>query len=182
MIDIQKYEGIEPVVIPHRAVSLIIKHGGPSAITIDGTDERKYVSYPMGAGTMTTRILEGRFPDYVGAIPKDASITIMFDPNEFFEITKGVIPIGGAKGQIDISIENEMAIQTSGDCGEYHWQIPAALKRESGSGALDLTFTLKFFMDAIRCYANPGPVFIETTTAYGAVLINKNALVMPIRK
>jgi DNA polymerase-3 subunit beta len=180
--DIRPVTGALPILLPHRAVKLIIKHGGASTITVDGTDERKYISYPLQGGAMIARLLEGNYPDWRNVLPedKDLCIGVKFDAKEFFKIVEGVIPIAGAKSTVSLTVNGSLSIETEGDCGRYHWQIPCDVTGK-GDESYTRLYNLKYLTDALKSFAGDGPALLEFPVTFGATRVNSNAVVMPIR-
>jgi DNA polymerase-3 subunit beta len=180
--DIRPVTGALPILLPHRAVKLIIKHGGASAITIDGTDARKYISYPLQGGAMIARLLEGNYPDWRNVLPedKDLCIGVKFNAKEFFKIVEGVIPIAGAKSTVSLTVNGSLSIETEGDCGRYHWQIPCDVTGK-GDESYTRLYNLKYLTDALKSFAGDGPALLEFPVTFGATRVNSNAIVMPIR-
>jgi hypothetical protein len=109
-------------------------------------------------------------------------MSFQFDSKEFFKLTEGVLPIGGTRSTITLTVNGKLEVETEGECGEYHWQIPCTTTGKYDDKATELVFTMKFLTDALRSYAGEGPVTVEVPQTYGAVLINRHAIVMPIRK
>jgi DNA polymerase III sliding clamp (beta) subunit (PCNA family) len=179
--DIEPVPGMLPIILPSRAVSLIIKHGSSPTLTIDGTDERKYISYPLRGGVMVSRLLEGMYPDWRGVLPGDLPISVEFDPKDFFRVVEGVIPIAGAKSTISLTVNGCLSIETQGDCGKYHWQIPCSVTGKDDQPRT-LNYNLKYFTDALKAYTSEGPALLELPQTYGATRVNQNAIVMPIRQ
>lgn len=165
---------VAPFVLPKRAAGILAKYGTES-ITV--TETR--LSASLVGGTFTARLIEGKFPDYNGIWPDISQYNkVTFRAEEFFDLLPGVLPVSdGAK--INITINGRIDIEAESVTGSYKWYVPAESTLTDGSKSI--TINSKFLVDAIRAYAASEEIEIAFPSDYAPIVVNKEALIMPIR-
>ena len=171
--DIPKGSGIH-ILIPRNTVMLITKHGAADSVKL--LDE-KHAGFSVGGGVLTTRLMEGNFPDYANVIPKSVR-TITFNRADFGKLLEGALAM---EEKVVLRFKDDrLTLQTdAGGVGTYDWQIPADLKGQDGE--IRTVFNGRFLLDALNAYP-ADQVTLQTPDGYGACLFNEKAIVMPIRE
>lgn len=166
---------ISRFVLPKRAASILAKYGADS-VTV--TETR--LSSPLVGGTFTARLIEGNYPDHTGIWPDTGAYNrVHFKAKEFLDLLPGVLPVSD-DAKIDMTINGRIDIEAESVTGSYKWFVPAesTLTRESQT----ITINSKYLVDAIRAYASSEEIEIAFPSGYAAIVVNEQALIMPIRR
>ena len=90
-----------------------------------------------------------------------------------------MIPVTDSSRSVVLRANGDLTIEALGEAGEYSWHIPC----QCTGNPLALAFNLQFLSDAIKAFAGDGLVTLRCQgQEHGPVLINDNAIVMPIRR
>lgn len=163
-------------VLPRRAAAILQKYGAES---VSLTDNR-FCAVVVG-GIFTSRVIEGAFPDCRNVWPKAEDYdTVTFSAKEFLDLVPGMLPLSN-NSSVRITINGRIDIETDNDNGSYKWFVPAVSTLPEGE-SVHMQLNCRFLMDAIKAYAQEKTVTIRFhRLAYGSIVINDKALVMPIR-
>lgn len=162
-------------VLPRRAAGILAKYGADSA-TI--TETR--LSSPLVGGTFTARLIEGDYPDYRGIWPDTGEYDkVRFNTKEFLDLLPGVLPVSD-DAKIDMTINGRIDIEAESVTGSYKWFVPAKSTLTGESQVI--TINSKYLVDAIRAYASSEEIEIAFPSDYAAIVVNEQALIMPIRR
>jgi DNA polymerase-3 subunit beta len=159
------------LLIPRNAVKLLTKHGTTDAVKV--IDEKLAV-FSVAGGVITTRLMEGNFPNYADVLPKPKT-TITFNSADFLKLLEGALAVDSTRVVLGFDNGN-LTLQSENGVGTYDWRLPA----EGPAKKFCLTFNGMFLVDALKSF----PAVLATLGApegYGACLINEKAIVMPIR-
>lgn len=162
-------------VLPKRAASILAKYGTES-ITVNETR----LSSPLVGGTFTARLIEGNYPDHSNIWPDASSYNkVHFKAKDFLDLLPGVLPVSD-DAKIDMTINGRIDIEAESVTGSYKWYVPAqgTLTGESQT----ITINSKYLVDAIRAYAASEEIEIAFSSGYAAIVVNEQALIMPIRR
>jgi DNA polymerase III subunit beta len=178
--DSEVFPEAKAVILPVKAAHLIAKHGkdeSPQRLLIG----EKYLSCALPRGSMVVRLLEVNFPTYEDVMPTDLPITVTFDRKEFLKVLEGATPVAGSDRAVTLTVDGNMTVQTRGDSGTYSYTVPCTSEGKHDKPR-EVTYNMRFVLDAIRCYDNGPMVTVKLPASYGPTLINTKALVMPIRR
>jgi DNA polymerase III subunit beta len=173
--DVEKRD-VPRFVVPKRAAALLSKY---DADTLTATEKR--LSSALAGGTFTTRLIEGDFPD-TSAIWPDVSVynSVRFRAKEFLDLVAGILPIAEG-GKINVTINGRIDIDAKSTGGDtYNWYV-AADSTHKGGEPTKITINVKYLVDAIRAYAASKDIDMAFPSNYGAIVVNEQALIMPIR-
>lgn len=167
---------IDPVMLPRSAANLLVKHPGSGTMRISDTR----VSFDLAGGELSVKPMEGSYPDWKGIVEGfHGDEKIEFSAEQFLKVLEGVIPVTDSNKAVVLSANGDLTIEALGEAGEYSWHIPCYV---TGIPSV-LTFNLQFLSDAIKAFAGDGLVTVRCQrNEYGPVLINDNAIVMPVRR
>jgi DNA polymerase III beta subunit len=166
---------ISSFVVPKRAAALLTRYGADTMI-VNG----KKISSCLMGGIFTSRIIEGIYPEYQNVWPDvSAYHKVSFKASEFLELIPGVLPVSD-NSTIDMTINGRIDIEANSASGSYKWHVPAE-GTLSGSSKL-ITINCRFLVDAIKAYASSETIDIAFPSGYGAIVVNEQALIMPIRR
>ena len=172
--DIGKFD-TEPMVIPARSASLMLKYGASDLVV----SEKQVASTLMG-GNFTTRLIEGQFPKYAEIFPDLSNYdTVAFKSMEFFNLVPGILPVSEGSA-VTMTINGRIDIEATSENGAYQWHVPAESSLPEGK-AVSMRINCKYLMDAIKAYADNETITIAFPETYGPIAINGKALVMPIK-
>jgi DNA polymerase III sliding clamp (beta) subunit (PCNA family) len=136
----------------------------------------KHMTYPVAGGEMFVRTIEGSFPKYQKFIPKNP-VKIVFNTEAFLRNLDGVTPLNNV---VTLTANGKLQIKTSSsDMGDYKWQIDSKTTGKK-NGSVTIKLSAKYLLDAIKAYRGR-EVTLEVKDPLTACLINKNAVVMPVR-
>lgn len=163
---------VAPFVVSRRASALLLKYGAKSL-----TVGEKRLSADLLGGTFTSRLIEGQYPDTESIWPDVTTYdTVHFRAQEFLDLLPGILPIA-TSGLIKLKINGRIDIAAGSSDGRYDWHI---LAESNLRGEKEIAINAKYLADAIKAYgAKEIDMFFPES--YGAIVINGQALVMPVR-
>jgi DNA polymerase III sliding clamp (beta) subunit (PCNA family) len=138
------------------------------------------VSFGLAGGELMVRPMVVNYPDWKGIVESfQGEEMLEFSSDQFLKVLEGVIPVADSSKSVVLTANGDLTIEALGEAGEYSWHIPCYLTGTPPA----LTFNLQFLSDAIKAFAGDGLVTVRCQGhEYGPVLINDNAIVMPIRR
>ena len=140
---------------------------------------KTHITYPAAGGEMLVRAIEGTFPNWNQVIPKNNPVKITFKTSDFLQNMEGALPLTHDSNTVTLKVNGSMIIETnSPDRGNYKWHIPC--KTIGKKGEVDIRFNAKYLIDALKSYDSPEAT-IEMAESSAPALVNKKAVVMPIR-
>lgn len=162
-------------VLPRRAAGILAKYGSDS-VTVTGTR----LSSPLVGGIFTARLIEGNYPDHTGIWPDTGVYNrVHFNAKEFLDLLPGILPVSD-DAKIDMTINGRIDIEAESVTGSYKWFVPAESTLTGESQVI--TINSKYLVDAIRAYASSEEIEIAFPSDYAAIVVNEQALIMPIRR
>jgi len=134
------------VVIPKGVLSELSRTTSEEESIFFGVqDKEKQVIFGIGDTVLTSRLLEGEYPDFEKIIPKSSSIKVLLDKEEFMRAVKlasifaresaNIIKIKVLKDGIEVSAE-------SGTAGSQETKVDA--KVESSEKSFEIAFNYRF--------------------------------------
>ncbi|MDO8557122.1 MAG: DNA polymerase III subunit beta [Candidatus Jorgensenbacteria bacterium] len=136
---------------------------------------------------VTSRTVDGRFPEYQPIIPKSTENEISINRQELLNAIKLVSSFSGRTNDITISVgENKKFIEISsqeGSLGSSVYKVPSKVKGEIFS----VVFNWKYLYDGLRIYSSDEIILGVNTPDKPAVIRDPKEpsllyVVMPIRK
>lgn len=163
--------------IPLQTVKLLIKHKAMDAVKL----AEKHMAFSVDGGTFLSRRADGNFPDYANVIPNHGR-TVEVGATELLTALEGAQPLadGETSKPVCITINSGLEVTSARDSGAFKWEIPYHLEGKAYPSPVKFCFNVKFLMDALKSFP-ADRVTLETGVDYGACLINRKAVVMPIR-
>lgn len=147
--------------------------------TVSITVSENYMTYPVAEGEMLIKTIDGAFPKYADIIPKKNPIKVRFSSADFLQNMNGVLPLNNEA--VILKINSHLTIETqSPDKGTYKWQIPCKTEGKD-KGTVEIKFNAKYVIEAIKSYESQEVVLELKDTDKDPAIINKNAIVMPMR-
>lgn len=176
-----------PILIPIKNITDIIR-------TLENLDEdiiitvsEHQISFTVGGLYITSRLINGTYPDYRQIIPKDHSTESLVLKSDLLQALRLSNVFSGKFNQIVLNIEPGKKIFTlaskSSDIGEQKTTVPAALK----GNPIEVLINYKYLSDvlsiigsdsvSIECSETNKPIVINGVGDHGFVY-----LMMPMNK
>lgn len=171
-------------ILSRKAAILIVKHQVPDGIVAGD----KAVFFKLGGGVMMARTLDVDYIDYEAVMPKKLPIKVIFNAAEMLKILEGAVPMidgGGIRG-VCLTINGKLEVKSQSEgLGNYLWHIPCEAEGKK-EGEIAIGVNAGYIIDAVKSFANwqgaePCPVVMELKDPESPFLINKKALIMPMR-
>jgi DNA polymerase-3 subunit beta len=168
--------------IPARALQELqrIIGDGPVAVTLG---ERE-VAFQVGVTRLTTRLIEGDFPNYRQLLPSEYPNRLVIDRERFAEAVRRVRLLGrdGTPVRLTLSAEGVELSATAQDVGHAHESIDA----EYSGADLTVAFNPEFLLDGINAASGEQVVLDSVDALKPATLRNAEPspflyLLMPVR-
>ncbi|HVN96218.1 MAG TPA: DNA polymerase III subunit beta, partial [Syntrophorhabdaceae bacterium] len=157
-----------------RAAGLLAKYGA------DGiTFAQNKASATLVGGTFITRLIEGQYPDFHSVWPDISTYEkVHFKAKDFLELIPGVLPVSNSF-EIEMTINGRIDIKAESDSGTYNWHVEADSTLDGVPKVMSINS--KFLVDAIKSYGDSEKIDMSFPRDYGAIIVNEQALIMPIR-
>jgi len=186
------YEGKTPenVVVPKGVLGELVRGVFEDEEILFGLQEKeKQVVFGVGNTVLTSRLLEGEYPDFERIIPKSSGISVLLDKEELLRATKlasifaresaNVIKLKILNGSVKISGE-------SGAAGSQETKVDAKIEGAISPDGFEIAFNYRFVEDFLHSasgeeikmeftnVASPG-IFTDTSDS------NYLHLIMPVK-
>ena len=135
---------------------------------------------------LTSRLIEGEYPNYQEIIPKKYETQVIFQRNEFLNQIKSAALFGGKINEVKLKIdprkEKVELFSQSPDLGEYHSHLAGKVKGKE----LEISFNHRFLADGLSSIKSSEVIF-EVTGSEGPGVLkpagdpNYLYVVMPIK-
>jgi len=181
--DFESVSFILPLHTAEELLRVISDSDGEISVFID----QNQALFSTKTKNVTTRLIDGRFPDYQAIIPKETGTEITINRQEFINAIKLTSSFSGKTNDVCLTIsENKKAIEifsSDGSIGENKYKIPIKLKGES----LSAVFNWKYILDGLKIYTSEDIVLGTNSPDRPAIIKNTSDksiiyVVMPIRK
>ncbi|MEK7613339.1 MAG: DNA polymerase III subunit beta [Patescibacteria group bacterium] len=185
-VQIKSKENIDPILIPSRNTQEIIRVVGTAEVVELRVGENQ-ISIIADGNYITSRVIDGAFPDYSAIVPKTFSATATALTSEVVKILKKVSVFTDATGQVEVHISEKQktvsfkAANTS--VGETREEAEAVIEGDE----VPLSFNVRYLLDALGVvsadsislkFSGAGkPLIISETPSRGFMY-----LVMPMNK
>lgn len=149
-ISVRKIEEFESVLIPHKNISEIIRifESTNGDLKVNFSDNQ--ISFVSNGTYLTSRIIDGTFPDYKQIIPKEHSSGAVLLKQDAISAFKVSNIFSDKFNQVTVEInkkEKYFQITTKNpDIGENVYKIDSAITGES----LEMNFNYKYIVDSFQ--------------------------------
>ncbi|MEK7542795.1 MAG: DNA polymerase III subunit beta [Patescibacteria group bacterium] len=181
--DFDEISFIIPLKTADELLRVFNKSDGEITILID----QNQVLFSTNVKSITSRVVDGRFPEYQPIIPKSVENEININRQELLNAIKLTSSFSGRTNDVTITIgDNKKFLEVSsreGSLGSGLYKVPCKVKGD----ALSIVFNWKYIYDGLKIY-NSDDVVIGINTPDRPVLIKSTTennilyVVMPIRK
>ena len=172
-------------VVPTKALQELVHLFGAAEGDVTIVLGEGYAKFSVGSATLTTRLIDGRFPDYEQVIPKaqDKKVTIATDA--FLAATRRAALIAADRSssvRLDVKKGGIVFSAASHELGEVREEVPVAYDGES----LSVAYNARYLMDVLK-HMETKETLLELSTALAPGVLKPAGdetyvcVVMPIR-
>jgi len=177
------YEAVEKAEpsfsLSREAVALMVKHSCADEFTLG----KEALAVGLGGGLMLTRLKGQDYPDYERFLVNENPVKVAFRAGDLLKVLEGAMPMvdanSSAKG-VNLAINGRLVIRSqSPGLGNYKWHISCTAEGKKEK-ELVIGVNAKYLVDAVRSFASDN-VVLEVKDPLSPFLVNKKALIMPMR-
>ncbi|OGI66146.1 DNA polymerase III subunit beta [Candidatus Nomurabacteria bacterium RIFCSPLOWO2_01_FULL_39_18] len=186
-VKIKRLEEISGILIPFKNVSEILRIFGELTGTVEVCFNKNLISFSTGDIYLTSRVIDGIFPDYRQIIPKDSETNAVVLKQDLLNALKLSNIFSDKLNQVNLKILPKEKIfelsSANNDVGENKTYLDAALEGES----VLLGFNYKYFLDCLQSI-NTDSVSIKLSGATRPIVISPVSdssftyLIMPMNR
>jgi len=143
-------EGVR-IILPKLILSEIPRTEESNEILINVQDKEKQAIFGIGNVILSSRLLEGEYPDFEKIIPKSSSIQVRIDKEELLRAVKlASIFARDAANIVKIRIEEDSikVLAESGQSGSQETKVEA--KVEGGRKGFEIAFNFRFLEEFLH--------------------------------
>jgi DNA polymerase III subunit beta len=178
-------DGMPGIIVPRKAVGEVLRliEDAEAEVTIELSQGK--IRFTLKDVVLTSKLIDGTFPDYARVIPQGNDKELTVDKKEFEQAVDRVSTVSSERGRaVKLSLSNGklMLSVTNPDSGSATEEIEV----EYGAEPLDIGFNSRYLLDiaaqiegeaAVLKLADPGsPTLIQDRDAKGALYV-----LMPMR-
>jgi DNA polymerase-3 subunit beta len=178
-------ESMPGIIVPRKTVGEVQRliEGNQDEVTVELSQGK--IRFTIGEAVLTSKLIDGTFPDYVRVIPLGNDKQLTVDKKEFEQAVDRVSTVSSERGRavkLSLSTGKLMLSVTNPDSGSANEELEV----EYASEPLDIGFNSRYLLDiaaqldgeaAVLKLADPGsPTLIEDRDAKGALYV-----LMPMR-
>ena len=186
-IKVKGMEEILGILIPFKNISEIVKVFGEYYGTIKVCFNKNQISFSGDGVYLTSRIIDGIFPDYRQIIPKDSSTDIVVLKQDLLNALKLSNVFSDKFNQVNLKVSPKAKIfelsSNNHDVGENKTSLDAVINGED----VELSFNYKYFLDCFQSI-NTDSVSIKLSGAAKPIVISPVSdnsftyLIMPMNR
>jgi DNA polymerase-3 subunit beta len=148
-VHLKKVPQFDPVLIPAKNVGELVRILESEAGEIKVLINKNQISFSSDSLYVTSRLIEGNFPDYKQIIPKEFHVTAVVLKQDLLNALKISNIFSGKSSQVSFSVSSAgkkfLISSKNSDAGEGSTAVAAALQ---GSD-IDINFNQKYITDSI---------------------------------
>jgi DNA polymerase-3 subunit beta len=173
----------KPCIVPARVLNTLHKMLGIKAESFEVRTTENQIQFRAGDTIVTSRLIEGQFPNYQRVIPEAFAGAWTVKPAELSEALSGLLPI--AKENL-----NRLVFESRGDIltlkAQHADNAAEAQVRLQGNSMGDFAaaFSVKYFLDAVDTFKDNAEVNIELSGECHPAKISDNSatvVLMPMQ-
>jgi DNA polymerase-3 subunit beta len=149
-IKVKDLEEIEGILIPFKNVAEILRIFGELEEDIKVCFNKNQISFSSSNVYLTSRVIDGVFPDYRQIIPKESTTEAIVLKQELLNALKLSNIFSDKFNQVNVSIKPKEKIfelsSSNNDIGENKTYLDAAITGEN----VELGFNYKYFLDCFQ--------------------------------
>jgi DNA polymerase-3 subunit beta len=178
-------EGMPGIIVPRKTVGEVQRliEGNEAEVTIELSQGK--IRFTIADAVLTSKLIDGTFPDYARVIPLGNDKELTVDKKEFEQAVDRVSTVSSERGRavkLSLSSGKLMLSVTNPDSGSANEELEV----EYGSEPIDIGFNSRYLLDiasqldgeaAVLKLADPGsPTLIQDRDSKGALYV-----LMPMR-
>ncbi len=149
-VKIKRMEEVMGVLIPFKNIPEILRVFGEYNDDIKVCFNKNQISFSSDSVYLTSRVIDGLFPDYRQIIPKEFNTEVVVLKQDLLNALKLSNIFSDKFNQVNFSIKPKEKVfelsSQNNDVGENKTQLDATLKGED----IELSFSHKYFMDCFQ--------------------------------
>ncbi len=149
-IKVKKIEEILGIIIPFKNVSEILRIFGDFTGNIEVCFNKNQISFSTDNIYLTSRVIDGVFPDYRQIIPKNSETTVVVLKQDLLNALKLSNIFSDKFNQINLTIKPKEKVfelsSLNNDVGENKTYLDAAIEGKE----VTLSFNYKYFLDCFQ--------------------------------
>ncbi len=177
--------GMPGVIIPRKAVNEVYKLIGETDAMVEIALSSSKLRFSVGSATLTTKLIDGTFPDYERVIPTDNDKMLTVDAKVLIDAVGRVTAISSEKSRaVKLAVgKNTLTLSaSSAETGSAVEEIEASYTAD----ALDIGFNSRYLLDVLDQIGTGSVGFALADAASPAVVrdpVNSGAVyvLMPMR-
>ena len=142
-------DGMPDVIVPRKAVAELYRLLEEVEGTVEVSLSATKVRFGLGNAVLTSKLIDGTFPDYNRVIPTGNDKLLKLDPKSFMEGVDRVATIASEKTRaVKIHLDRDKVVLsvTSPESGTATEELPA----DYGSDGLEIGFNARYLLDILH--------------------------------
>jgi len=140
---------LKGVIVPRKAVAEArrLLDGAPETVTLEVSDSK--ITFRIGEATLTSKLIDGSFPDYQRVIPKDNTRLLVVDTKDFAAAVDRVATVSAERSRsvkLSLSAGKLMLAVSHSETGSGAEEVEAAYDSE----AMEIGFNAKYLLDVTQ--------------------------------
>lgn len=186
-VKVKKIEEILGILIPYKNISEILRIFGEFSGTIEVCFNKNQISFSTENIYLTSRVIDGVFPDYRQIIPKNSETTVVVLKQDLLNALKLSNIFSDKFNQINLTIKPKDKIfelsSLNHEVGENKTYLDAAIEGKEVS----LSFNYKYFLDCFQSITTDS-ILIKLSSASLPIVVSPVSdssftyLIMPMNR
>lgn len=146
------------IIVPRATITMLMPLLAKccDVVRIDLTETRMCFSF--GAITLTTKLVDGVFPEFNRVIPRDNSLKVVFDAAELIGAVKAVKEISKERSQpVKIDLGRDYC-RVSAQSPEYGSSVREVAPLETPGFTAEIGFEARYLIDTLSCVTGSGQI------------------------
>jgi len=186
-IKVKGIEEVQGIMIPFKNVSEIIRIFSEVSDDVKVCFNKNQISFSANNIYLTSRVIDGIFPDYRQIIPKEFSVEVVVLKQDLLNALKLSNIFSDKFNQINLSVKQKEKIfelsSSNNDIGENKTYLDVVMKGED----VALSFNYKYFLDCFQSISADS-ILIKINQASKPMVVSGNSdnsftyLIMPMNR
>ncbi|WP_182084269.1 DNA polymerase III subunit beta [Aureimonas sp. ME7] len=152
-------EGMPGIIVPRKTVAEIQKLLGEGAETVEVELSDSKIRFTLGSVVMTSKLIDGTFPDYQRVIPTGNDKALTLDRQSFSAAVDRVSTISSERGRaVKLAVSDGQLVLTvnSPDAGTATEELPVGYEAEE----IEIGFNARYLLDITGQLSGDSAVFM----------------------
>ncbi|WP_066634182.1 DNA polymerase III subunit beta [Desulfolucanica intricata] len=172
------------VIVPAKTLSELIKITSNQDDQLKITITENQIFFIMNDIKITSRLINGRFPNYKQVIPQSYISVINLNLKEILEAVERASSLNDSNSQLiklDCAYNNYIVVSTSNEAGQIYEEIPAVVEGEP----IQIFFNSRYLIDALKA-VNTENIYLNLSGPVSPCVLrtdetNYLSLLLPVR-